>query len=252
MCYMQLLPAQSKGIAVALANKKPLTGSLEDFDRLTENRKLIRFESTVGAGLPVIVTLRRLLDSGDKIDKIEGQLSGTLGYILSGLQKGGKFSEIVSKAKELGFTEPDPRDDLSGLDVARKALILSRCFGERITLDDIPVEPLFPKEMAELDVESFMSKLGELDESIGTRVKFAMDQGKRLRYAAIIEPGSATVGLVQADGSSALASLDGTDNLIAFNTTWYNTSPLVVRGFGAGTEVTAAGVLGDTIDLLSR
>eukprot|EP00483_Globobulimina_turgida_P009359 UN09378 len=125
-----LISCQQRNIAVTMANKKPLTGSFSEFQSLTKNRQLIRFESTVGAGLPVISSLGRLLDCGDCIIKIEGQLSGTLGFILSELQSGKiTFSQSVYKAKQLGFTEPDPRDDLSGIDVARKSLILARCMG---------------------------------------------------------------------------------------------------------------------------
>lgn len=237
---------------MALANKKPLTGPMADFKSLTKDRDLIRFESTVGAGLPVICTLRRLLDAGDSVKLIEGQLSGTLGYILSGLQKGEKFSSVVSAAKAQGFTEPDPRDDLSGLDVARKALILARCIGLEAELSQIDVEALYPAHMAEIAADEFMQRVGELDESVQERVDSAAAKEKRLRYAATISPEKITVGLVEVELQSPLASLDGTDNLISFTTGWYDSSPTVVKGPGAGLEVTAAGVLSDAMDLHGR
>ena len=237
---------------MALANKKPLTGDFEDFAALTKDRGLIRFESTVGAGLPVIFTLRRLLDAGDKVKLVEGQLSGTLGYILSGLQKGEKFSSVVNDAKAKGFTEPDPRDDLSGLDVARKALILARCIGLQADLSEVEVEALYPEHMADIAAAEFMERVPELDEFVQERVDAAAAKEKRLRYAATIRPEKITVGLVEVEKDSPLASLDGTDNLISFTTEWYQTSPTVVKGPGAGLEVTAAGVLSDAMDLYGR
>mmetsp|Transcript_34643 Transcript_34643/g.79006 ORF Transcript_34643/g.79006 Transcript_34643/m.79006 type:complete len:389 (-) Transcript_34643:35-1201(-) len=243
-----LMAAQMSGFPVVLANKKPLTGIMAQFRQLTNDRSLVRFESTVGAGLPVITSLRRILDSGDRVIQIEGQLSGTLGYILSELQNGSPFSDIVLRAKGLGFTEPDPRDDLSGTDVARKALILSRCMGLAVELDAITVEPLFPSEMASLSVNEFLARLPELDESMLGRVTGAKERGNRLRYAAVVTSSHINVGLVEVGPDNALFSLSGTDNLVSIKTEWY-TQPLVISGPGAGLNVTAGGVLADVIDL---
>uniref|UniRef100_A0A7S2WNL9 Homoserine dehydrogenase n=1 Tax=Mucochytrium quahogii TaxID=96639 RepID=A0A7S2WNL9_9STRA len=248
-----IFQAQKSGCPVVLANKKPLTNSYQDFVSMTENKSLIGFEATCGAGLPVIVTLQRMLASGDKITKMEGQLSGTLGYILSALQDGGKFSDIVREAKSQGFTEPDPRDDLSGMDVARKALILARCIGEPVEMKDIKIESLYPSEFADISLDEFMDRLPELDQSMEEKVSAAAQQGKRLRYAAVVEPSKPiSVGLVAVDNTAPLAALQGTDNLVSFSSKFYDTSPTVIRGPGAGLEVTAAGVLADAMSILRQ
>ena len=238
-----------ENVPVALANKKPLSMELADFDTLTANRALIRFESTCGAGLPTMESLRRILDSGDHIKQVQGQFSGTLGYILSGLQEGGKLSDIVAEAKSLGYTEPDPRDDLSGVDVARKALIIARCMGSRINLSDVEIEPLFPDEFSDLSIEEFMRRLPELDEEMLGKVKAADAKGCRLRYAAVVNPDSVKVGLVEVEEGSPLAGLSGTDNLVSYQTEWYSESPMVISGPGAGIDVTAGGVLSDIVML---
>eukprot|EP01083_Nonionella_stella_P033684 92182_1 len=245
--YLQL--CQQRNIAITMANKKPLTGPYSDFTQFTANTRLIRFECTVGAGLPVIGSLRRLIDSGDKIIQIQGQLSGTLGFILSELQSGkASFSEIVRKAKDAGFTEPDPRDDLSGIDVARKSLILARCMGIKMELNEIEVDCLYPKEMESLSVDEFMQNIKSLDGEMGKRIANATQNGNRLRYAAVVTKESVKVGLVEVAPDNALFNLVGTDNLVSIQTEWYK-SPLVVAGPGAGVEVTAAGVLSDVYQL---
>jgi homoserine dehydrogenase len=250
-----LLPALKRGIPVALANKKPLTGKYEWYEQLMASRSKIGIEATCGAGLPVMVTCDRLIDSGDKMTRVEGQLSGTLGYVLSALEAGGKFSEIVAEAKALGYTEPDPRDDLSGLDVARKALILGRRFlgKEAGSMADVKVEALYPPEFGNLSIDEFMRRLPELDALYAEKVANAAKADKRLRYCAVVEPGKQiVVGLQEVPADSALAGLKGTDNLIAFKTKWYNGNPLVVRGPGAGAEVTAGGVLADIAMLVHK
>ncbi|GBG31086.1 Homoserine dehydrogenase [Hondaea fermentalgiana] len=247
-----LLDALKLKLPISLANKKPLSEDLASFQSLTADKSLIGYEATVGAGLPVICTLQRMIDSGDRVTHVEGQLSGTLGYILSALQAGGKFSEIVREAKAQGFTEPDPRDDLSGTDVARKALILARTMGENISMDQITVEALFPESFASLPLDEFMDRLPEMDADIEAKVQEAASKGEMLRYAAVVEPGQPiNVGLVSVKPGAPLASLQGTDNLVSFESAFYNTSPTVVRGPGAGLEVTAAGVLADYL-LLTR
>jgi len=250
-----LLPALDRGIPIALANKKPLTGSFNWYKALVERPELIGYEATCGAGLPVICSADRLLDSGDEMTRIEGQLSGTLGYILSALEGGGRFSDIVAEAKSLGFTEPDPRDDLSGTDVARKAMILARKFGGDAygEMADIVVESLYPEEFASLSLDEFMNRLPELDGYFADKISAANAEGKKLRYAAVVEPNKTIqVGLQMVPSDSPLASLKGTDNLVSFSTKWYDTNPLVVRGPGAGLEVTAAGVLADVAVLCHK
>lgn len=168
------------GCCAVLANKKPLTSSLEDYEKLFSHPRRIRHESTVGAGLPVIASINRILTSGDPIHRIIGSFSGTLGYVMSEVEGGKPLSEVVRAAKGLGYTEPDPRDDLGGMDVARKALILARLLGWRINLDSIKVESLYPDEMGpdKMSVEDFLSSgLPSLDDDIRKRFGVALQMG---------------------------------------------------------------------------
>ncbi|MEZ4869091.1 MAG: hypothetical protein R3C14_47660 [Caldilineaceae bacterium] len=253
-----LLAALDADYHIALANKKPFTIEQEVYDRLTSAgitegrvRHLgrCRWETTVGAGLPVIVTLNRLVASGDTIHKIAGTFSGTLGYVMTGLQAGRPFSEIVREAHQLGYTEPDPRDDLGGVDVARKALILARGIGWSLAMDDVKVAGLYPASMAQLSVAEFMDALPTLDAHFQAQVQAAQAENKVLRYAATVENGACSVGPVTVDAASPLGRLSGTDNLVEFHTRWYSPNPLVVQGRGAGVDATAAGVLSDVIEL---
>jgi homoserine dehydrogenase len=261
-----LLFALDRRYKIVLANKKPLTIDQEVYDRLTSaggTTGLIpggdservrhlgrtRWETTVGAGLPVIVTLNRLVSSGDEVQRIVGAFSGTLGYVMTGLQAGQPFSAVVREAHRLGYTEPDPRDDLGGVDVARKALILARGLGWRLDMDDVTVQGLYPAEMDELSVAEFMDALPTLDEQFQAQVAAAAAEGKVLRYAAQVADGACRVGPTLVTADSPLGRLSGSDNLVAFTTHWYTPNPLVVQGRGAGTDATAAGVLSDIIDL---
>lgn len=253
-----LLFALEQGYRIVLANKKPLTVQQEVYDRLTRAGATnagppqlgrSRWETTVGAALPVIVTLNRLVASGDEIKRIAGTFSGTLGYVMTGLQQGKPFSAIVREAHQLGYTEPDPRDDLGGVDVARKALILARGLGWRLNLADVKVTGLYPTEMSSLSVSEFLEALPRLDVQFAARVQAAQNEGNVLRYAATVENGQCHVGPVTVDLNSPLGRLSGTDNLVEFYTRWYTPNPLVVQGRGAGVDATAAGVLSDVIDL---
>jgi homoserine dehydrogenase len=256
-----LLFALERKYKVVLANKKPLTIDQEVYDRLTRAgdtgddaaplRHLgrCRWETTCGAALPVVSTLNRLVAAGDTVHKIAGAFSGTLGYVMTGLQAGEPFSTVVREAHRLGYTEPDPRDDLSGLDVARKALILARGLGWRLDMKDIQVRGLYPAEMANLSVSDFLAALPQLDADFRDRVELAAGEGKVLRYAATVEDGRCRVGLTPVDAASPLGRLSGADNLVEFSTRWYSPDPLVVQGRGAGADVTASGVLADVIEL---
>jgi homoserine dehydrogenase len=256
-----LLFALDRNYKIVLANKKPLTVRQEVYNRLTRAggthtpaptvRHLgrSRWETTCGAALPVIVTLNRLMASGDEVQRIAGTFSGTLGYVMTGLQAGRPFSEVVREAHKLGYTEPDPRDDLGGVDVARKALILARGLGWQLEMADIHVTGLYPAAMDELSVAEFLAALPELDEQFAQQGAAAAAQGKVLRFAAAVAEGRCRVGPTLVEATSPLGRLSGTDNLVEFYTRWYNPNPLVVQGRGAGVDATASGVLADIIEL---
>jgi homoserine dehydrogenase len=203
----------------------------------------------VGAGLPIIDTYHKLIESGDRVDRIEGLLSGTLGYVLSEVGSGTPFSRAVRAAMSRGYTEPDPRDDLSGMDVGRKALILARLLGYTGELPRASVESLVPKWARALSLEEFLARLPELDDAWRRRVERAAAEGAVLRYVATVTPTRIAVGLREIPESSPLAAIKGSDNQLVFTTARYKANPLVITGPGAGAEVTAAGVLNDILRL---
>ncbi|KAK2442769.1 Glyceraldehyde-3-phosphate dehydrogenase family protein [Trifolium repens] len=240
------------GCCVVMANKKPLTSTMEDFEKLLTYPRRIRHESTVGAGLPVIASLNRIISSGDPVHRIVGSLSGTLGYVMSEVEDGKPLSQVVRAAKSLGYTEPDPRDDLGGMDVARKALILARILGHRINMDSIQIESLYPKEMGPdvMTVEDFLDRgLLLLDKDIQERVEKAASNGNVLRYVCVIEGQRCEVGIQELPKNSALGRLRGSDNVLEIYTRCYSDQPLVIQGAGAGNDTTAAGVLADIVDI---
>ena len=242
-----LISASESGYGVVLANKLPIAGELSWYDAISGG--LSRWETTVGAALPVISTVRTLLDSGDAIRRIEGSLSGTLGYIASQLEAGIAFGDAVRDARERGYTEPDPRQDLGGLDAARKALILARMMGYRLTMSDVQVESLYPSAMDHLSVTDFMREVDSLNTEMARRAKELTAGGKKLRYAATVENGECRVGLAGADPTSKLGGIHTSDSIVVFYTRFYNDNPLAISGRGAGQEVTASGVLGDIMSL---
>jgi homoserine dehydrogenase len=241
-----LVEAIMSGHYVVLANKKPLCASFETFVNLTEHHRT-RYEATVGAGLPIISTLQSLLDTGDTVEQIEGCFSGTLGFLMTQLEQGVAFSEAVQDARGRGWTEPDPRDDLSGVDVARKALILARTWGIEVELDQVSVETLFSLDLAELTVADFMEQLVTLDQLYADKIRLALKEKKRLRYVAYVAEDGLHVGLAAVTPESPIGSLRGPDNLVLYRTERYNDYPLSIRGPGAGVEVTAAAVLNDML-----
>jgi len=247
--------ALARGCDLVLANKLPLAGSQSLHDRLHDIAKLRRrrilHEATVGAGLPVIDTLRKLVDAGDRVLAIDGCPSGTLGFLFGELGKGRSFSAALGDAVAAGFTEPDPRTDLSGIDVARKALILARLLGFRGDLDDVAVESLVPAELSDVDTEAFLSRASELDGAWDASVRAARAQGCVLRYRARVTRRSISIGLAHIAAGDPLSTLSGTDNQFAFTTSRYRTQPLVITGPGAGPAVTAAGVYNDLLSLAS-
>lgn len=236
---------------IVLANKKPLCVPQIEYDRLfetaREQRVAIRYEATVGAGLPVLDTLAKLRSAGDRVESILGCLSGTIGYLMTAVEEGVPFSQAVRDAWQLGYTEPDPRDDLSGTDVARKALILARSLGRRLELSEIELEPLFGPDNDSADPETFVAGLASLDAAFAKRAETARRKGNVLRYVARIGRGKLRVGIEAVPLSSPMGRLRGTDNQIAIQSRRYRTNPLVVTGPGAGAEVTAAGVLNDIV-----
>ncbi len=243
-----LLRARERGYALVLANKIPLAGPWKDFHALTEGDRTL-YEATVGAGLPILRTLKGLMQSGDVVHRIQGCFSGTLGYLCSRLEEGGAFSATVWEARSRGYTEPDPRVDLAGTDVARKALILARVLGYPMELDQVAVESLFLAEMEALALRDFMEELPSLDEGFRRQVEKAAEEEQVLRYVARVEEGSCRVGMEGVPREGQLGSLKGPDNIVIFQTERYNERPLVIIGPGAGPEVTAAGVLSDVLEL---
>jgi cystathionine gamma-synthase len=243
--------ALARGFDVVLANKVPLAGDQRLVDRLHDtarrNGRVILHEATVGAGLPVLDTMRKLIEAGDEILSIEGCPSGTLGYLFGELGRGERFSDALQRAMDLGYTEPDPRVDLSGIDVARKALILARAIGFRGDLSDVKVESLVPTELSALPEDAFLSRVAELDRPWAQRVNDARRKGRVLRYRAHVTPSTIVVGLAPVRLTDSLGVLDGTDNQFTFTTARYRAQPLVIRGPGAGPAVTAAGVFNDVL-----
>ncbi|WP_284348033.1 aspartate kinase [Roseisolibacter agri] len=248
------------GMDLVLANKKPLAEGRVTVDAATASAaglvataaargRRVLHEATVGAGLPVIDTVRKLQESGDRILHIQGCPSGTLGFLFAELGRGRAFSDALRDAMARGYTEPDPREDLSGQDVARKAVILARLVGWKGTLDDVAVESLVPPALAALPLQEFLAQLESLDAPWAARVAAAAARGAVLRYRADVSPKEARVGIVEVDRASPFASLSGTDNQFVFTTRRYKERPLVITGPGAGPEVTAAGVLNDVLAL---
>ena len=240
--------ALHRGYSVAIANKIPLIGPQATFESLTGSRRF-RYETTVGSAVPVIEATLGLVRAADRVDAIRGVFSGTLGFLCTGLQAGQPFSVLVHEAMQRGYTEPDPRIDLGGTDVARKALILARTLGWKLELADVQVASLVPAELAALPLADFLARSSELDTGFAVQVAAAAGEGKVLRYVAELQDGKATVGMQAVPLDSALGRLKGNDNLVAFHTRYYPDTPLVLQGRGAGVDAAAAGVHADIVGL---
>jgi len=247
--YQDILDAS---ISIVTPNKKANSRSMEFYQSLKQsalyhNVKFL-YETNVGAGLPIINTVRDLVSSGDKIINIEGILSGTLSYLFTSFTKGKSFSHILKEAKAKGFTEPDPRDDLNGMDFARKVLILAREVGMKMELKDVKVENIVPlRARNSKSIEDFFAKLEKCDDEFELKRKAAEDKGKVLRYIAKLENGKAEISLHEIDDKHPFYSLSATDNILALTTKHYKDRPIVIKGPGAGADVTAAGVFADII-----
>ncbi|MDJ0754791.1 MAG: hypothetical protein QNJ45_14800 [Ardenticatenaceae bacterium] len=230
------------GYGVVMANKKVLAGPWSSAAQFY-NHPAVRHESTVGGGQPVIATARYLADINDHIYAIEGQLSGTLGYLCQQLDHDVPFSQAVAEAKKRGYTEPDPREDLGGQDVMRKLLILARLAGWPLEAADIRVESLYPASLENSSVTEFMGQISAVDEQMATRIAEAKADGQTLRYIGRITPEGGQVGLLPIAADSPLGGL----KYISFHTALYDDDQLMICGKGAGVEMTAGGVLGDMI-----
>jgi len=230
----------SKGINIITPNKKSNAGPLAAYHSLREtarrHQRYFLYETNVGAGLPIVQTLRGLVETGDEVIKIEGVLSGTLSYIFNSLHGDRTFSEVVREAHSLGLTEPDPREDLSGMDVARKLIILAREMGLEVEMDSVHVESLADED----------------DQTIAALLSSAREAGQVVRYVGTIDSvGHLSAQMRRYPVDHPFASLSGSDNIVSFQTARYNTQPMIVRGPGAGPEVTAAGVFADLLRLAS-
>ena len=249
-----LRAAIGHGFNVVLANKKPLAESWDRYAALVEpladGGPRVKYEATVGAGLPIIDTYKKLVETGDRVLRIEGCVSGTLMYIMSAISAGERFSEAVKRAVEKGYAEPDAREDLSGMDAARKGLILARLLGYR---GPAPTpHDLVPRALKNVTLEQFFKRLPAFDKEWAERAERERQQGNVLRYVVTATPRAVSAKLAAVPASSPMGSLEGTRNLIAFTTRRYHREPLVVSGPGAGPAVTAAGILNDIYSLAAR
>lgn len=242
-----LRAARRRDCKIVLANKLPLAGPWELFHELTSSRKT-RFETTVGAALPVISTLQSfLLDTGDEVRKIRGCLSGTLNIICQRLERGERFSHIVREARARGHTEPDPREDLAGRDVARKALILARLLGYPLELEHVQKESLYPSQMDALPLEEFLERrLGDQDSLWQERAHQVHARGHQLRYVIEVSQGRCQAKLEELSPDDALLRPGTADSVVIFYTERYRDG-LIIRGKGSGPELTASGVLADIL-----
>jgi aspartokinase/homoserine dehydrogenase 1 len=247
--------ALARGIHVVSANKKPLTTAAGTrralLDTARRAHRAWRYETTVGAALPIVSTLHDLVRTGDVVRRVEGAFSGTLGFLCDRLDQGAPIDEAVRDAMARGYTEPRPQEDLAGTDAARKALILARELGLELELADVHVEPLVDADLLAIDdVEAFLAALAARRDALAARVDALRRSGKRLRYLAVIDPEASPalrVGPVGVDAEHAAWGLRGSQAFVAFTTARYAEQPLVVQGAGAGGDVTASGVLADVM-----
>jgi len=247
--YERLL---SSNVSIVAANKRANTGRMKDYDNLHyhagKRNVSFNYETNVGAGLPVINVIRNLKAGGDEIIKIEAVLSGTVNWLLSEYDGSKPFSELVRIAKEKGFTEPYPGDDLRGTDVARKCLILARESGLRLEPENIITQPVLPEDVpAKGTTEALFREIDKQEELIYRRFKQASDKGKKLKYVAIIENSTARVQMTETSPEHPFYSLKGSENCLVFTTKYYSLYPLVIKGPGAGVNVTSAGLLADIV-----
>jgi aspartokinase/homoserine dehydrogenase 1 len=246
--YEQILDSN---ISVVTANKIAASSEYSNYSKLknTAKRKGVKFlfETNVGAGLPIISTLNDLVYSGDRILKIEAVLSGTLNFIFNTISSEVRLSETIRRAKELGFSEPDPRIDLSGVDVARKILILARESGYKLEMTDVQINKFIPEPYFEGSLEDFFSRIQEVDNDFEQRRQQLEASGKKWRFVARLEKGRAEAGLMEVGIGHPFYDLEGSNNVVMYTTERYQEFPMLIKGYGAGASVTAAGVFADLI-----
>ena len=248
--YEQLL---QHNISVVAANKIAASSPYENYIKLklTAHQRGVKFlfETNVGAGLPIIKTINDLIHSGDKILKIEAVLSGTLNYIFNSLSAETTLSKAIAEAKQKGFSEPDPRIDLSGKDVIRKLVILGREAGYRLDQEDVEKHLFIPDQLMEGSLDDFWKHIPELDADFETRRQHLAEQGKRWRFVARLFEGKATVGLEEVASNHPFYGLESSNNIILLTTERYHEYPMMIQGYGAGASVTAAGVFADIMSI---
>lgn len=243
-------------ISIVTANKVAASSAYENYLKLknTAKQKGVKFlfETNVGAGLPIINTLNDLVNSGDRILKIEAVLSGTLNFIFNTISADVPLSRTISMAKEQGYSEPDPRVDLSGVDVARKILILARESGYTLEMDDISIDRFIPDALFEGTLEDFWKQIQKMDPEFEERRKVLETANKKWRFVARFEEGKAHIGLMEVEATHPFFDLEGSNNLVMYTTERYNEFPMLIKGYGAGASVTAAGVFADLIKVSNR
>lgn len=251
--FPQDLAGVRNGSFLVLSNKGPLSGTSADYHRLiSETPDRLWYEATVGAGMPIISTIKYLRESGDEVFEIQASPSGTLGFIMSAVESGRSFSEAVKEAVDLHYAEPDPRDDLSGLDVARKAIILARTMGREVEPEEVPYESLVPDGLEDVSQDEFMARLPESDDAFAERLN-SVEKGHMLRYLAKIpKDGPIEVGLFDTPVESPFGPIDGPENVFDFRTRRYDDVSLTVTGPGAGPHRTASGVVYDILDIVHK
>jgi aspartokinase/homoserine dehydrogenase 1 len=247
--YLEMM---NSGCHVVTPNKKANTSTMAQYKALQRTAQLTNrqylYETTVGAGLPVIDNLQKLVAAGDELESFEGILSGSLSYVFGKLDEGMSLSEATLVAKSNGFTEPDPRDDLSGMDVARKLLIMARESGLELELSDIQIEAVLPQSFdSSGSIEQFLENLPTLDAEIKERAEQAKAEGKVLRYVGSIKQNKCKVSIQAVPLSHPLAAVKDGENALAIHSKYYQPIPFVIRGYGAGATVTAAGVFADVL-----